>query len=79
MFHAVQQLAVLQDNRLEARTPDGLVSADIMAVGPGGQQLVIEVDGPFHFRRPDAALTGTTRFRNRALASRGYTVVSIPW
>lgn len=44
-----------------------------------GQPLVLEVDGPYHYRRPDNAMTGTTRYRNRALAARGYTVVTIPW
>lgn len=41
--------------------------------------LAIEFDGPFHFCRPGNTLTGSTRYRNRALAARGYTVVPISW
>jgi hypothetical protein len=92
VYKAVQQVPWLQDAEIEWRTSDGLISADIAAtvckIPPNGQQeqqqrqqrqVVIEVDGPWHFRRPDQALTGTTRFRNRALAARGCVVVSLPW
>jgi hypothetical protein len=90
VYKAVQQVPWLQDVELEWRTSDGLISADIAATvhgmppndqqpEPQQRQVVIEVDGPWHFRRPDGALTGTTRFRNRALAARGCVVVSLPW
>ena len=45
----------------------------------GGELLAVEVDGPSHFRRPDGGLMGTTLYRNRALAARGYRVVSVPY
>jgi hypothetical protein len=48
-----------------------------------GQQVehkvAIEVDGPWHWRRPDRQPTGPTQFRNRLLAHRGYTVVTVPY
>jgi hypothetical protein len=63
----------------EASTPDGLFSIDIQAETVSGVQLAIEVDGPSHVRLPDMALTGTTLFRNKQLAARGYVVVSVPY
>jgi hypothetical protein len=65
----------------QQRTPDGAYSIDITAVmAAGGLQLAVEVDGPSHFlRQPRRAVDGRTRCRNRALAARGYSVVSIPW
>jgi hypothetical protein len=41
--------------------------------------LVVEADGPSHFRQPDWGLMGTTQYRNRALAVRGYRLVSVPY
>ncbi|WIA36562.1 hypothetical protein OEZ86_007854 [Tetradesmus obliquus] len=91
VYKAVQQLPWLQEVALEWRTADGLLSADIYATAAAPanilqqqqqrqqRQVVIEVDGPWHFRRPDQALTGTTHFRNRVLAARGLVVVSLPW
>jgi hypothetical protein len=54
---------------------------------PGQQQLqqqqevriAIEVDGPWHFCRPDHKQTGPTLFRNQLLESRGFVVVSVPY
>jgi very-short-patch-repair endonuclease len=43
------------------------------------QKVAIEVDGPWHWRRPDLQPTGPTHFRNRLLAHRGYTVVTVPY
>jgi hypothetical protein len=40
--------------------------------------LAIEVDGPGHFRQPDGGLMGIMLWRNKALAARGYRLVSIP-
>jgi very-short-patch-repair endonuclease len=45
----------------------------------------VEVDGPNHFVSPDNRrptqyrVEGPTQYRNRALAARGYTVISIPY
>jgi len=63
----------------EALTADELFSVDIAAEAVCGLQLAIEVDGPSHYRLPDMAHTGTTLFRNRQLAARGYVVVSVPY
>jgi hypothetical protein len=41
--------------------------------------VAIEADGPSHFIQPGNTLEGGTLFRNRALAARGYVVLSIPW
>jgi hypothetical protein len=80
VFLAARQLQGLTASpRYEAPTSDGLFSIDIAAQTATGVQLAIEVDGPSHFRLPDMALTGTTLFRNRQLAARGYVVVSVPY
>lgn len=63
----------------EALTPDRMLCIDIDAVTQQGVQLAIEVDGPSHFRLPDLASTGSTLFRNRQLAARGYVVVVVPY
>jgi hypothetical protein len=44
-----------------------------------GVRLAIEVEGPSHFVQPNFTLSGSTLFRNRALAARGYALVSIPY
>ncbi|KAF8055279.1 HTATIP2 [Scenedesmus sp. PABB004] len=59
--------------------PDGACLVDIAATTAGGARLAVEADGPVHFRTPDAAQTGDTLFRNRALAARGYSLVVVPW
>jgi hypothetical protein len=43
------------------------------------QRVAIEVDGPWHWRRADMRPTGPSAFRNRLLAHRGYTVVTVPY
>jgi hypothetical protein len=89
------QPEVLVGVELEGVSTDGLLSIDIKAdavvaaapaYGIDRQQqprltrlLAIEVDGPWHFRRPDRAVVGPTRFKNRLLARQGYLVVSIPY
>ena len=81
-FAAAKEVKVLQQAQLqlEARTADGLISIDILATTAGGVRIAIEVDGHFsHFRRPDLQPTGTTLWRDRALAARGYVVVSVPY
>eukprot|EP00879_Flechtneria_rotunda_P017924 GHRR01018786.1.p1 GENE.GHRR01018786.1~~GHRR01018786.1.p1 ORF type:complete len:598 (+),score=167.33 GHRR01018786.1:344-2137(+) len=79
VFSAAKQVPGLKDLALETRTADGLFSLDIAATTESGQQLAIEVDGPWHYRQPDRQPTGSTLWRNRALAVRGYTVVAVPW
>ena len=82
VFAAVQQLPAgtwQKQPQLEQRTPDGAFSIDITATTAAGVQLAIEVDGLSHFIQPGNTLEGATQFRNRALAARGYVVVSIPF
>jgi hypothetical protein len=56
-----------------------LFSVDIAATTTSGVKVAIEVDGSSHFMQPDNSLEGGTMFRNRALAVRGYVVISIPY
>jgi hypothetical protein len=82
VFAALQALPAdtwQQPPVLEQRIADGALSIDIAATTRSGVQLAIEVDGPYHFVQPDDTLTGPTLFRNRALAARGYVLVSIPY
>jgi len=82
VFTTLQQLPATtwqQPPVMEQRTADGAFSIDIAAVTAAGVALAIEVDGPWHFVRPDNRLNGPTQYRNRALAARGYTVISIPY
>lgn len=80
VYEAALELPELQDVQLEVTTADQLWSMDICAtVVASGQQVAVEVDGPFHYRRPDRRATGSTAFRNKALAYRGYVVVPVPW
>jgi hypothetical protein len=64
---------------LEQCTADGALSIDIAATTMSGVRLAIEVDGPSHFVQPKRTYDGPTLFRNRALAARGYVLVSIPY
>jgi uncharacterized protein (DUF1499 family) len=64
---------------MEQRSADGALSIDIAATTVSGVQLAIEVDGPSHFVQPNRTYHGPTLFRNRALAARGYVLVSIPF
>jgi hypothetical protein len=68
-----------QPPQLEEPTDDRLHSVDVLVVIKGGVRVAIEVDGPQHFRQPDLQPTGTTQWRNRSLAARGYVVVSVPY
>ena len=65
----------LQDEYI---TPNGL-SADIMIRlnDATKQQVLIEVDGPFHFLSDDITPTGATLFKRRLLHGEGYRVVSL--
>lgn len=55
-----------------------LLSIDI-AVVQDGQNIAIEVDGPFHFPVNARTPLGHTMIRRRLLRAAGWTVVSIPW
>jgi hypothetical protein len=81
VFAAAQQLPPdtwQEPPALEQVTADGALSIDIAATTAAGVRVAIEADGPSHFIQPGNTLTGGTLFRNRALAARGYAVVSIP-
>jgi hypothetical protein len=79
---AVQSLEVLTGWQVppkqEERTRDKNFSIDIFAVTTAGVRLAVEVDGPTHFVSPGNKVDGRTKYRDRALKARGYTVVSIP-
>jgi hypothetical protein len=70
----MEQLSVGRDGV----TPDGALLLDIAGRTAAGVLVAVEADGPTHFRRPDGGLMGTTQYRNRALAVRGYRLVSVP-
>jgi len=71
--------AVLSGCQEEARTADGAFRMDVLAVHSAtGQRVAIEADGPSHFLRPCGRPRGDTAARDRALAARGYVVVSVP-
>lgn len=81
LFAAVRQLPLTwqrQPAMEQPAEPDGVVPIDIAAVTAEGTKLAFEADGPSHFRRPDRQPTGQTLYRDRALAARGYKVVSVP-
>ncbi|KAI8475360.1 MAG: hypothetical protein J3K34DRAFT_484527 [Monoraphidium minutum] len=80
VFECARRLPCLADCRQEARTPDGAFSVDVAAAhAASGRRLAIEADGPWHFMRSGREPTGETLARNRALAARGFVVVSVPW
>ena len=68
-----------QQPQPEQPTADKACLIDIAAVTASGVKVAIEVEGPQHYVQPNRTLTGTTQSRNRALAARGYAVVSIPY
>jgi hypothetical protein len=70
----MEQLSVGRDSV----TPDGALLIDIAGRTADGVLVAVEADGPWHFRQPDGVLMGTTQYRNRALALRGYRLVSVP-
>jgi hypothetical protein len=88
LFAAVQRLPIAwqQPPRMEQPsmsrdgvTPDGALLLDIAGRTAAGVLVAVEADGPTHFRQPDGGLNGPTQYRNRALAVRGYRLVSVPW
>jgi hypothetical protein len=84
VFEALQQLpreqwAWQEQPALGQYTADRHYGIDIAAVTSTGKQLAIEVDGPWHFLQPGNRLEGPTLARNRALAVRGWVVVSVPY
>jgi hypothetical protein len=79
VFKALQQLPGWQvPPQREVITADSNFSIDVAAVTAAGVRLAVEVAGPSHFVSPGNRLNGPTKYRNRALAARGYTVVVIP-
>jgi hypothetical protein len=81
VYDAVLQLPCdtwQQQPQSEQPTSDKACLIDIAAVTASGVKVAIEVEGPYHYVQPDNTLTGPTLFRNRALAARGFTVISIP-
>uniref|UniRef100_A0A383WDW8 RAP domain-containing protein n=1 Tax=Tetradesmus obliquus TaxID=3088 RepID=A0A383WDW8_TETOB len=71
----MEQLSVGRDGV----TPDGALLLDIAGRTAAGVLVAVEADGPTHFRQPDGGLMGLTMYRNRALAVRGYRLVSVPY
>jgi hypothetical protein len=67
-----------QQPQPEQPTADKACLIDIAAVTASGVKVAIEVEGPHHYVQPDNTLTGPTLYRNRALAARGYALISIP-
>jgi hypothetical protein len=86
VLHALQQLpiswaeapAVAQGSVGANGQPDGVLVVDVAARTSAGVLLAVEVDGPSHFRQPDGGLMGLMLWRNKALAARGYKLLSIP-
>lgn len=62
----------------EAKIAGGLYSADV-ALRVAGFDVAMEVDGPTHFLRPEMRPTGPTKMRDRALATRGWPCLSVPY
>jgi hypothetical protein len=80
VFAAALSLDLWQEPpALEQVTADGALSIDIAATTAAGVRVAIEADGPWHFIQPSNTPEGGTLFRNRALAARGYAVLSIPY
>jgi hypothetical protein len=88
VFAAVQRLPIVWQQRPQMEqlsvgrdgvTPDGALLLDIAGRTGDGVLVAVEADGPTHFRQPDGGLTGPTQYRNRALAVRGYRLVSVPY
>jgi hypothetical protein len=68
-----------QQPQMEQPTADKACLIDIAAETASGVKVAIEVEGPQHYVQPKGTLSGTTLSRNRALAARGYAVISIPY
>jgi hypothetical protein len=68
-----------QQPQPEQPTADKACLIDITAVTAMGVKVAIEVEGPHHYIQPSSTLSGPTLYRNRALAARGYVVISVPY
>jgi hypothetical protein len=88
VFAAVQRLPISWQHQPQTEqlsvgrdgvTSDGALLLDIAGRTADGVLVAVEADGPWHFRRPDGGLMGTTQYRNRSLAVRGYRLVSVPY
>jgi hypothetical protein len=64
---------------LEQRSADGALSIDIAATTVSVLRLAIKLEVLNHFVQPKCTYDGSTLLRNRALAARGYVLVSIPY
>uniref|UniRef100_A0A383VS61 RAP domain-containing protein n=1 Tax=Tetradesmus obliquus TaxID=3088 RepID=A0A383VS61_TETOB len=60
-------------------TPDGALLLEVFGKTAAGVLVAVEADGPTHFREPDGGLKGPTKYRNRALAVRGYRLISVSY
>jgi hypothetical protein len=58
---------------------EGALLLDIAGRTAAGVLVAVEADGPLHFRQPGKALTGPTQYRNRAIAQRGYKLITVPY
>ncbi|KIZ07072.1 hypothetical protein MNEG_0881 [Monoraphidium neglectum] len=79
VFACARRLTGLAACCQETLTEDGAYSIDVTAMHTAsGQRLAIEADGSTHFLLPGWQPTGDTLARDRALAARGYVVVTVP-
>jgi hypothetical protein len=75
---AVSQLPDVRQGSLQyEEMVGGLVLVDVVAEMKDGRKLAVEADGATHFTHQHGQLTGSTLYRNRALAARGYVVVCV--
>lgn len=82
VYTAVLQLPLdtwQEQPQQEQHTHDRACLIDIAATTASGFKVAIEVEGPHHYVQPGNTLTGPTFYRNRALAARGYALISIPY
>lgn len=61
----------------QQRTADGAFSIVVAATSNSGVRLAIELVGRHNIVQPDGTFTGSTQFRHRVLAARGYVMASI--
>lgn len=71
----VEPGTVLEEEIVE----DDACLTDIVCTSACGRQLVIEVDGPQHYRYPDQAPTGSTMYRNRCVKPHTKTFDTTPY
>ena len=80
VFRCVQRLPRLTGCAEQQPTPDGAFAVDVAATHAArGRLVAVEADGPSHFLSPGRQPRGDTLAWHRALAARGYVVVSVPY